>query len=77
MFKKYTAVAVLFTAVLFIAGWANNSTLMEVGKVQPPGKVLIAGQSSELKENDVNTVTVELETEDYYMKLISLIKERT
>jgi len=50
---------------------------MEVGKVQPPGKVLIAGQSSELKENDVNTVTVELETEDYYMKIISLIKERT
>jgi hypothetical protein len=81
MFRKNTALAVLCLAViclaaLFTAGCAVNFTPLEAGNEQSTDKVLIAGQSSEFKENVINYVTEELVAEGYYIKIIGLIRER-
>lgn len=73
-------IIICLIGLIFIISCVQDMGLLEEGNRDASRKVLIAGQSSEFKEDVVNKVVKTLGTEEYYFKIIGLAeleKEKT
>lgn len=58
--------------IFFVCGCKQDMEFAEIGDINAGRKVLIAGVTSEFKQNVITEVIEAFETQDYYLKIIGL-----
>lgn len=68
--QKITIISLV--GLFFVVGCVQDMALIEKGNVNAARKILIAGQSSEFKQDVIIKVMETLGTKEYYFKIIGL-----
>lgn len=65
-------IIIILVGLFFVCSCKQDMAFAEKGNINASRKVLIAGVTSEFKENVITEVVEKLETQDYYFKIIGL-----